>query len=127
MPAAPAACSTAASTCGARSASSGSASASAPPPPASTATGTATAGPGARVTLLTLLLLVFGVVVALAVVPGLAEVRNDHVLRWWVLVPAFALAETLVVHLELRNEAHTFTLVEVPLLLGLCFASPGDL
>jgi diguanylate cyclase (GGDEF)-like protein len=83
--------------------------------------------PGARVTLLTLVLLAFGVVVALAVVPGLAAVRNDHVLRWWVLVPAFALAETLVVHLELRNEAHTFTLVEVPLLLGLCFASPGDL
>jgi diguanylate cyclase (GGDEF)-like protein len=83
--------------------------------------------PGVRVTLLTALLLAFGVAMALVVVPGLPHPDNEHVLRWWMLVPAFALAETLVVHLELRNEAHTFTLVEVPLLLGLCFASPGDL
>ena len=65
--------------------------------------------------------------VALFLVPGLPDIANDHQVRWWMLVPAFALAEMLVVHLELRNEAHTFTLVEVPLLLGLCFASPGDL
>jgi diguanylate cyclase (GGDEF)-like protein len=83
--------------------------------------------PGTRVTLLTVALLAAGVAVALLVVPSLARPDSAVHLRWWMLVPAFALAETLVVHLELRNEAHTFTLVEVPLLLGLCFASPGDL
>ena len=62
-----------------------------------------------------------------SLVPGLPDVAPRPPLRGGCWSPAFALAETLVVHLELRNEAHTFTLVEVPLLLGLFFASPGDL
>jgi diguanylate cyclase (GGDEF)-like protein len=49
------------------------------------------------------------------------------VLHWWELVPVFALAEVLVVHLELGRHTHSFTLSEVPLVLGLLFADPGEL
>jgi diguanylate cyclase (GGDEF)-like protein len=82
------------------------------------------AGAATRIAALGLGLLVLGVVLY-AVGPTRAPVGADIVeLRWWALVPAFVLAEMLVVHLELRGDAHTFTLAEIPLLLGLCFASP---
>jgi len=57
---------------------------------------------------------------AAAATPGL-------VLRWWELVPLFALAEVLVVHLEINREAHSFTLSELPFVLALLFADPGEL
>ena len=47
---------------------------------------------------------------------------------WWVQLPglvvAFALSEVFVVHLHLRGDAHTFSMVEVPLLFGLLYADP---
>ncbi len=50
--------------------------------------------------------------------------------RWptWFALPilaaGFALTEVFVVHLRLRANAHTFSLVELPLALGLFFAQP---
>jgi hypothetical protein len=41
-----------------------------------------------------------------------------------VLPASFALAEILVVHLRVRSDAHTFSLVELPLALGMFFADP---
>jgi diguanylate cyclase (GGDEF)-like protein len=41
-----------------------------------------------------------------------------------VLPASFALAEILVVHLRVRSDAHTFSLVELPLALGMFFANP---
>jgi diguanylate cyclase (GGDEF)-like protein len=47
---------------------------------------------------------------------------------WWVTLPAlaalFALTEIFVVHLRIRADAHTFSLVELPLAIGLYFAQP---
>src|SRR3954453_1276095 len=48
-------------------------------------------------------------------------------LSWWVLAVAFAAAEVCVFHIEVRREAHPFSLSEVPLVLGLLFASPLSL
>ena len=45
---------------------------------------------------------------------------------WWLLAFGFYLAETNVVHLEFRRQAHTFSLSEIPFVLGLVFASPSD-
>ena len=46
----------------------------------------------------------------------------------WFALPAlaigFALTEIFVVHLRIRADAHTFSLVELPLALGLFFAAP---
>jgi diguanylate cyclase (GGDEF)-like protein len=46
-------------------------------------------------------------------------------LPWWALAVAFALTEVAVVHVHFRRGAHTLTLAELPLALGLLFASPG--
>ena len=48
-------------------------------------------------------------------------------LTWWELAPAFYLAEVFVVHLQFRKQAHTLSLSEVGLALGLFFASPTNL
>src|SRR6266508_1503230 len=45
----------------------------------------------------------------------------------WLLAGLFCLAEILVVHLQLRRDAHSFALAEVPLVLGLVFAPPTTL
>jgi diguanylate cyclase (GGDEF)-like protein len=44
----------------------------------------------------------------------------------WMLVAAFAITEASAVHIHFRRGAHTLTLGELPLVLGLLFASPGD-
>jgi diguanylate cyclase (GGDEF)-like protein len=45
---------------------------------------------------------------------------------WWLLAVAFALTEVAVVHVHFRRGAHTLTLAELPLALGLLFAAPVD-
>ena len=39
----------------------------------------------------------------------------------------FALAEVAVVHVRFRRNAHTFSLNEIPVVMGLFFSTPGDL
>jgi diguanylate cyclase (GGDEF)-like protein len=55
--------------------------------------------------------------------PALAE---PH-LPWWFLAPAFLIAERCVVHLHFRRSAHSFSLGDVPLVLGLLFAGGDEL
>ena len=46
---------------------------------------------------------------------------------WWVLAGLFALAEINVFHVQLNRETQTFSLNEIPLVLGLFFSSPTEL
>ena len=46
-------------------------------------------------------------------------------LSWWWLALAFYLAEVLVVHLQFRKQAHTLSLTEIGLTLGLLLAAPS--
>jgi diguanylate cyclase (GGDEF)-like protein len=48
-------------------------------------------------------------------------------LPWYVLAVGFGLAEMHVVHLRFRSEAHSFSLNEIPLVLGLFFVSANGL
>ena len=57
----------------------------------------------------------------------LAVVDTGLDVPWWMLVPAFALAELLSVHLPFRREAHTITFGDVPLVAGLFLVSPAGL
>ncbi len=74
--------------------------------------------------------LLVGAIVALsawlmALMPRSAQVAHGSIeLPWWALVIAFALVESWVVHLHFRSETGSFSLFEVPLVLGLIFASP---
>ena len=45
-------------------------------------------------------------------------------LPWWGMALAYALAGLLVVHMKFRRNAHSITLGEVPIVLGLVAASP---
>jgi diguanylate cyclase (GGDEF)-like protein len=81
-------------------------------------------GGKARVQLLTLVLAVPSVLLLVFVVAPLPAVPNPRLMPWWVLAPLFALAEASVVHIQFRREAHSFSLGELPLILGLFFATP---
>ncbi|MFN2485699.1 MAG: ATP-binding protein [Acidimicrobiia bacterium] len=47
--------------------------------------------------------------------------------KWFWLAPGFYLAELLVVHLQFRRDAHTLSVSEVPMAIGLLMATPIDL
>ena len=44
---------------------------------------------------------------------------------WPLLAIAFALADSFAVHVELRDNAHSFTMNELPLMIGLFLCTPG--
>jgi diguanylate cyclase (GGDEF)-like protein len=46
---------------------------------------------------------------------------------WWVLAAAFALTESAVLHVQTRREAQTVSISELPLVVGLFLAEPGEL
>src|SRR5262249_18701172 len=56
-----------------------------------------------------------------------APLSGNFSLRWWQLAIAFYLAEVYVVHLQFRKQAHTLSLTEFGLVLGMFFASPAGL
>jgi diguanylate cyclase (GGDEF)-like protein len=56
--------------------------------------------------------------------PGLAA---PITLEWWIIAVGFATAEVLVVHLRFRRDTHSFSLSEIPLIVGLYFVRPDQL
>jgi signal transduction histidine kinase len=46
---------------------------------------------------------------------------------WWLLAIGFGVAEVFVLHLRIARHAHSFSLSEIPLVLGVAFVSPGAL
>lgn len=48
-------------------------------------------------------------------------------LPWWTIALGFAIAGTFVAHVAFRGDAHTISVMEIPLVLGLALATPGAL
>src|SRR5436305_6854411 len=71
------------------------------------------------------------VMAALAAVAGRhllgASVHTRDLLPWWAVAIGFAAAETWVVHLQVKRESRDVSVSELPLVLGLFFASPLQL
>jgi diguanylate cyclase (GGDEF)-like protein len=65
-----------------------------------------------------------GVLFVVSVLPAAPLPDAPLRLPVWFLIAAFGLAEMGVVHIQLRRDAHTFSLSEFPLVLGLFFAAP---
>jgi diguanylate cyclase (GGDEF)-like protein len=65
--------------------------------------------------------------VALRGTPDAPAFGKTPVLEWYWLALAFYLAEVLVVHLQFRKQAHTLSLTEIGLTLGLLLAAPSAL
>jgi diguanylate cyclase (GGDEF)-like protein len=57
-------------------------------------------------------------------VQGLGALPGPVSIPWWLFVVAFAGTEIAVVHLHFRHSTQTFSLSEVPLVIGLFFLSP---
>jgi diguanylate cyclase (GGDEF)-like protein len=73
-----------------------------------------------RVHVMTAVLCLIGVVAAAGVF-GLSGRSDPFTIPWFVLAPFFCAAEVCVVHIQFRREAHSFSLSEVPLVLGFFF------
>jgi diguanylate cyclase (GGDEF)-like protein len=54
----------------------------------------------------------------------LAPVGRQVGVTWWLLALAFGVVEVFVIHVRFRGDAHSISLSETPLLLGLFFVSP---
>ncbi len=74
-----------------------------------------------------------GALVAVAGTAGLTVLRHlepiDAPLRipWWLLAGMFFVVESFVVHVHFRRDSQSFSLSEIPLVLGLFFTGPGGL
>src|SRR5262249_15580286 len=60
------------------------------------------------------------------VVRDLPSYELGRQLPWWALAAAFAATELFVVHAYVRGSAHSLSISELPLILGLLLASPQD-
>jgi len=76
-----------------------------------------------RVPLLTAALAVAAALATAAVAP-LPERASPFTVPWWLLAGLFCVAEICVVHVQFRREAQSFSLSEVPLVIGLFFDRP---
>ena len=79
-----------------------------------------------RVWLLTASLATITIALFLHQVGTLPELESAIRLPWWALAVLFYLTEIYVVHIEFRRDAHSFSLSEIPLVLGLFLATPQD-
>ena len=79
-----------------------------------------------KIWLLTCVLGASALVLIAAVVVKIQPLPAPISIPWWVLAIGFYLAETNVVHLEFRRQAHTFSLSEIPFVVGLVFVSPTE-
>ena len=74
-----------------------------------------------------------GVLIATAVilyifgVSDLTGMNAAFSIPWWLLALMFYFSELFVVHLQFRRDAHSFSVSEIPLVLGLFFVSPVGL
>ena len=94
------------------------------PPVASTLA--AVVGPR-RIWLLIAALASASVALYVLVIRGLPPLNAPFLLDWWVIAVGYGLAEVLVVHLQFRRDTHSFSLSEIPLVLGLFFLPPSQL
>jgi signal transduction histidine kinase len=46
---------------------------------------------------------------------------------WWVLAALFCVADILVVHMQFHRNSYSFSMSEVPLVLGLFYSKPSDI
>lgn len=81
----------------------------------------------AKVWLLNLFLTAAAVDTFLFLVRPLHSLPHPLHIPWPLLAAGFYFAEVYVVHLQVRRDAHSFSLSEIPLVLGLFFASPTEL
>jgi signal transduction histidine kinase len=84
-------------------------------------------GGAGRVWILAVALAVSAVALATGPLQEIEPLPDPLDIPWWAVAIGFTLAEIYVAHLQFRRDAHSFSLSEVPLVIGLIFLSPTDL
>jgi signal transduction histidine kinase len=84
-------------------------------------------GPMGRVWVLNGTLAIAAAGLFLGGVLGRPAIAAPFGVPWWALAVLFYLAEVFVVHIQFQRDAHSVSLGEIPLLLGLFFAAPAAL
>ena len=81
----------------------------------------------ARVWLLTAAMAAASVVLFVFFVEGAPRLEGAEIhVSWWMLALLFCLVEIFVIHLQFRRDAHSFSLSEIPLVLGFFLAAPWE-
>ena len=80
-----------------------------------------------KIVLFSLSLAGLAALLALVAVRGHNSVVGSAPVAWPLLAVGFALADLFAVHVELRDNAHSFTMNELPLMVGLFLCSPGQM
>ena len=86
----------------------------------------AVAGP-VRVWLLNAVLVLIALALFVGTIHSIEALAAPFRLPWWVVAVAYGFAEILVVHLQFRRDTHSFSLSEIPLVVGLFFLRPDEL
>ncbi|HEY7874378.1 MAG TPA: ATP-binding protein [Actinomycetota bacterium] len=81
----------------------------------------------AKVWLLNVGLAAVATLIYVLFVRDLTSLAHPMHIPWPLLAAGFYFAEVYVVHLQVRRDAHSFSLSEIPLVLGLFFSSPSEL
>jgi PAS domain S-box-containing protein len=81
----------------------------------------------AKVWLLALCLDVGAIVIFLGPLQHLPRFAGHGEIPWPLLIVFFLVSELLVVHLEVRGSAHTYSLSEIPTVMALFLAGPSEL
>ena len=63
-------------------------------------------------------------VITLVWLAPLASLAPSIEARWWVLAAAFAATEVFAIHVDVRRNTYSISLMEIPLVIGLFVASP---
>ena len=80
-----------------------------------------------RIWLLTAILVAIALGLYLGVIHSLEGLNAPFQLPWWLIAVAYGLAEAFVIHLQFRRDDHSFSLSEIPLVVGLFFLRPDEL
>src|SRR5437773_6314183 len=83
--------------------------------------------PPVRVWALAVAMIGTALLVSVLVLSHLASLDPAWRLPWWVMTPVFWAAEAQVIHFHFRRGAHTFSLNELPLVVGFFLATPLEL
>lgn len=80
-----------------------------------------------RVWVLTAMVALSAIALFLTSVRGQPALEAPFHIPWWILAVLFYLAEVFVVHIQFQRDAHSVSLGELPLVLGLFFVGPVGL
>ncbi len=79
-----------------------------------------------RVWMLTVVLGALATVLGLLVVPDVPPADLPFTIPWWLVLLLFYIAEAKVIHLHIGRSAHSFSMSELPLVVGLVLVAPVE-